>query len=54
MRKSSRAARPRLVNPDFVTEFELDDEDNAEKVYSMESILEESGSGKDLMYKIKW
>jgi hypothetical protein len=54
VRKSSRAARPRLVNPDFVTEFELDDEDNAEKVYSMESILEESGSGKDLMYKIKW
>ena len=54
MRKSSRAARPRLVSPDFVTDFELDDEDNTEKVYFMESILDESGSGKDLMYKIKW
>ena len=54
VRKSSRAARPRLVSPDFVVDFELDDEDNAEKVYFMESILEESGSGKDLMYKIKW
>ena len=32
----------------------LDDEDDDDEVYYMESILDESGSGKSLKYKIKW
>jgi hypothetical protein len=55
VRKSARAPRPRQMDTGFVDlDFAIEDEDNDEKVYYMESILDESGSGKSLKYKIKW
>jgi len=54
LRKSSRAHRPRQMGAEYVTDFTLDDEDDDDEVYYMESILDESGSGKSLKYKIKW
>ena len=54
VRKSSRAPRPRQMDTDYVTDFTPDDDDEDEDVYYMESILDESGSGKGLKYRIKW
>ena len=55
VRKSARPPRPRQVDTGFVDlDFVIEEEDDDEKVYYMESILDESGSGKSLKYKIKW